>query len=485
MSEPTQSAAPARSAGATIARNSAWLVAGNLAGKAMTVVFMAVAANRLRTEGYGLFQIVLAFGSFFHVLVDFGFSTLMIERGSKDREALRHHLRGNLGLKLALYPLGLVAYAACLPLFGYLGEEVIVYFLGYAMVVANSQAYLLRGVLAAVEDLKPSARADLTERFAAIGLGALALWVTPLALPFLAALVLGAFARVLVLWSAVRARGFAEPWRFSLPFVREHVRDALPHALHSIAGMLQQRVDMVMLGALRPAREAGLYGAAFDKVFGLVTIGGLVAGAYAPTASRAWKEDREEYLRLFRRAFALLPVLGLPASAGIALCAPGITALMHTDEYAPSAAALAWLAPYVALRFWILLHASALLAAGRIGGHLAAELTGLAVKVALNAWLLPAHGFVGVAAANAVSEAVVLAVDSVMLRRVAGTPLLPLHWAWRPIAATAAMAAGVWLLREAHVLAQVAAGAVLYGAAFLALGGHRQDPAIARLLRLR
>ncbi|MDX2177245.1 MAG: flippase [Candidatus Sumerlaeia bacterium] len=489
MTEPVP--APPETSGRIIARNSAWLLGSNLLGKVLTVVFLAVAANRLEADAYGKFQFVLALGGFFHIALDWGYATLMIERGSKDRGDLARHYSGNLGLRTLTYPSSLLLYAAAVAALGASGlgagmfradlPTMGIFLLAFGVVIVHGHFYLQRGALMALERFSPIAAGETTERVVFFALGLAALFAFGSLGPFLLVCLLAPLAKCLVLEAALRRAGMRGSWRPDGAFLRRHWRDALPHALYAVAGMLMYRVDQVMIGLIRGSAEVGLYSVAYDKVFGLVLLGQMVSNALTPTASRNFAADRGEFQRIFRRAFFLLPVLAMPMTAGLALTAPGVMDLFHTDEYSGAWRALAWLSPFILFRFWSFLYAAVLLAAGRIKYHLYAESLGVAVKIAMNLALVPEHGYLGAAVSVAVAELVVLLADAWFAKRI-GLPFLPLGDCAAPAAATALMALGVWLAAPLGVFAQVGVGGALYAAGALAFRIHRREPAIGRAL---
>lgn len=481
ITEAENAAAP-EGAGAIIARNSGWMMGAKLVSSVLSLVFLAIAANKLGAEDYGTLNFVFSIAGFFHILLDLGYMTLLIERASKDRDKLEWHLNGNLGLKLLLYPGGLVLYSLLLFKYPHLWDDPAVFLCGYIFVVLNTQGYLLRGVLMSRETFAPIGKSEVFERFVLLGAGLVVLFTIPSLAPYVLVLVTANFLKVIYLSIAVKRAGVQSRWRWDTNYVTSNWSAALPHALYSIAGMMHYRIDSVMIGSMRPFAEVGLYSASFDKVLGFVMFGQMITNAVTPTASRLFATNREEFRRIFDRAFFLLPVIAAPITIGLAICSKGIIALFHSAEYESTWLALAWLAPYVLLRFWIYLYASMLLAAGRIGSHVIAESIGVTAKVILNLILIPKMGFAGAAVSFAIAEVVVLLVDAWQARRI-GLPFLPLHSAWQPLVAGALMGGMVWGMRGFGLLPQVAAGGCVYVVLCVLFGVLRREPGIEAFAR--
>lgn len=477
-----ENAAAPEGAGAIIARNSGWMMGAKLISSVLSLIFLAVAANKLGAVEYGTLNFVFSIAAFFHILLDLGYMTLLIERASKQRDKLEWHLNGNLGLKLLLYPGGLILYSLLLFKYPDLWIEPTVFLCGYIFVVLNTHGYLLRGVLMARESFEPIGKSEVLERFVVLGVGLIVLFTIPKLAPYVLVLTAANFLKVIYLSISVKRAGIQSRWRWDTEYVTSNWRAALPHALYSIAGMMHFRIDTVMIGSMRPFAEVGLYSASFDKVLGFVVFGQMITNAVTPTASRLFATDKDEFRRVFDRAFFLLPVIAVPITVGLAICSKGIVALFHSAEYETTWLALAWLAPYVMLRFWIYLYASSLLAAGRIGSHVIAESIGVTAKILLNLYLIPRMGFAGAGVSFAVAEVIVLLVDAWQARAI-GLPFLPLHRAWQPLLAGALMGGLVWGMRGFGLLPQVAAGGCVYVVLCLLFGVLRSEPGIEAFAR--
>lgn len=465
-------------AGLLIARNSAWLLAGKLGASLLSLLFFAFVANRLRPEAYGTFNVIQSLASFVQVLLDLGYMTLLIERSSKDRSRLQWHYDGNLGLKLALYPAGLVLYASLLFYFPFSGGDLVAYFLCYVIVVANVQTYLVRGALMSLETFQAIGKSEVIERCIILGAGFLIIVASPSLSSFVLVLSIAAVVRLGYLAMHLRSRGVRGNWRWDGDYVRSNFAAAWPYGLMSITGVVQFRVDHIAIREMLGGEAVGHYAAAFDKVYGLALFGMLVSQAIAPTAARMFVENRGEFRRIFDRAFFLIALLAAPASVGVAVCSPGIIRLLQTNDYESSIAVLAWLAPYLLLRGWMYLYGAMFLAAGAIGRQVVAETVGIACKLALYAVFVPRWGLTGAAMAFACAEVATVLVAALLSRGV-GLPGLPIHRAWQPLVAAGIMGVVVWTGRDLHVGMQIALGGLVYPLLALAMGVHRREPGIA------
>jgi O-antigen/teichoic acid export membrane protein len=240
--------------------------------------------------------------------------------------------------------------------------------------------------------------------------------------------------------------------------IRDVLRVSWPLAVNGGLALLSLRVELLVIFGLRGPREAGLFGAALKFVESLNAVPAAIAGGAMPALTR-------EALRgagLVRaRTAATVALLAVPGAAGLALLAPGVSALLGS-AYADAAAPLRVLAPALIALFMntVLLHA--LIAAGR--AETLPKLTAVRVAAAgvLAFALVPRFGVTGAALGFLLSELLLGA----LAWRACASSRFPV-----PLAAPLALAAAVSLPMAAAVawfgggtVAAALLGAVVYGA---------------------
>jgi len=226
--------------------------------------------------------------------------------------------------------------------------------------------------------------------------------------------------------------------------------------------------DVVLLGVLATDRQVGLYSAAYRLTFLLLSIAASVTAAYLPSFARAIGE-REETRRLIETSLGTSALVGAPLVAGTVILASPLMTLLFGAEYAEGARALQLLALSVGVVFLYSGVTNVLIAWHRSG--LLAVIRGAAAvsSVALNLVVIPRWGVVGAAAVTLLGELLVTAAGVVALRQMRLLPSArPLGV---PVVAALCMSAVLgFATRDWPVVAQVAAGAVLYVSALTALG---------------
>jgi O-antigen/teichoic acid export membrane protein len=182
--------------------------------------------------------------------------------------------------------------------------------------------------------------------------------------------------------------------------VREVLKVSWPLAVNGGLALLSLRVELLVIFGLRGPREAGLFGAALKLVESLNAVPAAISGGAMPALTR-------EALRgsgLVRaRTAATVALLAVPGAAGLALLAPGVSALLGA-AYADAAAPLRVLAPALVALFMntVLLHA--LIAAGRAATLPKLTAVRVAAAAVLALALVPRFGVTGAAAGFLLSE---------------------------------------------------------------------------------
>ncbi|MGJ3230445.1 MAG: lipopolysaccharide biosynthesis protein [Oceanicaulis sp.] len=235
--------------------------------------------------------------------------------------------------------------------------------------------------------------------------------------------------------------------------------------------------DRFLIAGFLGEAATGAYAAGYalsDRTLSIVFL--WLGTTTGPLLIRALEtEGREAARQVARRAVALMVLIGLPAATGLALIAGPAARLMIDAELADQAARVM---PFIALSglmnglMTFYFHEAYIL--GRKPRLMAAIMAGAALlNLALNLALIPAFGLLGAAAATVIAYGAALLVCAIH-----GRSVFPLPLPWREIAAalaaTAVMAAAVVAVPGfdnalATLAAKIAAGALAYAAAALAL----------------
>jgi len=243
----------------------------------------------------------------------------------------------------------------------------------------------------------------------------------------------------------------------------------------NVFGFVNQRADMLIVGAFAGATPLGYYRVGFEisNLPSSEVVAPMVRAIFPGYARAAADGQLAYYVRRMLGAFALLAV---PAGVGMALVAEPLVTVLLGPRWQPAAPLMAVLAIYGVLSGLVRANHPVFLALGRpwvttyyTGARALLTVPVLAAAVHFGGALGAAWGQLGIAAGLTLPYAVVLG-------RALGLPLRGLAGAvWRPAAASAAMAVAVLAVGRVSglsaaelLLGQVGIGVTAYG---LALAG--------------
>lgn len=257
--------------------------------------------------------------------------------------------------------------------------------------------------------------------------------------------------------------------RFEAGSLRSILARGTPLALRRGIADMSFRVDTVFLGVLRAANEVGWYGSVYRLMDGVLMLPNAVAGSLGPTMSANFGEGRLDVVRrLYQRGVKYLAMAGLFLGAVFAVLGESIVAFLYGEEYAPAAAALRLLAPAVVFVFLRRQATEVLDNVDRRSDTVWIFGVGLVTNVVLNAFLVPAYGYLGAAAATVATEGCLMGGMVWVLHRGGYAAALPRQLGAMAIAI--GVSGGVmWLLATLPVAA-VLAGGVAYVVALTLLG---------------
>lgn len=216
---------------------------------------------------------------------------------------------------------------------------------------------------------------------------------------------------------AVARRRFGLQLSFDARLARSMVRSAAPIVPAIMIGVLTVKLDSLMVAALRPRHDVGLYGAAYQPVEYAFNAVAVVALPFFPILARSHRRNGAEFLQAYRRgtecvlAF-VLPITGLALVAGTP-----VVAAVYDHSWLGSAAPLRLLSValiFMALSAW---NGFVLLAADRQRMSLVYGVAAFVVSFVLCLVLIPTVGFMGGAIAAVAANVMSATWSTVLVHR--------------------------------------------------------------------
>lgn len=188
---------------------------------------------------------------------------------------------------------------------------------------------------------------------------------------------------------------------------RSLLREALPLFLSHSGTLLLLRVDQLMVFKIAGDHEAGIYAAATRLSEIVYAAGPVMIMAFLPRLSESFAKDRAAYREQRAVLFGALTLVAYASIAGWWLCGRPVVHFVYGEAFARAADILT-IHCIAALPY---LHGelrnSVLVIERKSYSSAKAAVAGVALNVALNFWLIPAHGALGAAYATAIAYAVV------------------------------------------------------------------------------
>jgi O-antigen/teichoic acid export membrane protein len=438
-----------------IAFNSGVQVAGVLGGSALSFVTFAAVSRYLGPQAFGYYSAALALLLVPSIVSDLGLSTTVLRDISRTPELTSRVVSGSITASAVV---GSVAFAATLGI-SWLAPFPHEMRMVALIAVAGSLLLLLNN------RLLPALQAELRMQWAVLANVAgrsLTLALTLVALneklglyAVVVAYVAGNALTLAIDFLVVRRR-VALRLVLDTSYCWKLARNSMLVGAALIAGSLYFRIDVVLLAALRPAREVGLYAAAYKFLDLSLLVVAAISVSVFPHLTRviARGEDIEPAVQ---RMFDVLLALGAGISVVAFVHADHLVRLASGRQFESGAAALQILAPAVVVAFVCAVFERILLAAHRELLLLAVSGAIFVANVAMNVILVPAYGYKAAAATTLASEVLWVLLAAWVVRRSVGVSPAP---SFAPHVATAAaiMAAILVLVPGPWPLLELVAG---------------------------
>jgi O-antigen/teichoic acid export membrane protein len=257
--------------------------------------------------------------------------------------------------------------------------------------------------------------------------------------------------------------------RLNPPRWRELLKSAWPIGASSLLTQLHVNLGLVLLGLTATFQQTGIYNSAYRLVFFLMTLDRVFYTVYFPVVSRFIRDQPGRLPELVGTAARMILVLSVPFCVGAFILARPILDAVFSSEYGGAFPVLRILVWFLPLSMFNSLAGYTLLAAGFERRFLRNTAIGVGAAVVLNLVAIPLAGSTGAALAIVAGEAgLLILMGKGLLSMVRPRPGLRI---FAPLAAAAAMAVVVYLLRHMNLVGCIGFGALTYSVFLVLLRG--------------
>lgn len=209
---------------------------------------------------------------------------------------------------------------------------------------------------------------------------------------------------LLFLWQARKHGARPGAWRVSWGLARRVLRDSLPILASSAAITVYMKIDQVMIGALLPDAQLGVYSVAVRISALWYVIPVALAQSAMPGIVSVRRDRPDQYLLLITRLIAVSFWLSVAAGVVMTLLGPWIVPIVLGEEYLLAGSVLSihfwagvFVAVGVAVQQWYI-------AENRLSIEMYRTFAGAVVNLVLNAVMIPRFGIQGAAVATVASQ---------------------------------------------------------------------------------
>lgn len=193
-------------------------------------------------------------------------------------------------------------------------------------------------------------------------------------------------------------------WRFNRSLAIRLLRLSWPLMISEFFIFIYMRSDQFMLKELSTDLELGKFSAALRLSEVWYFIATAITSSFYPSIVALKTQNEEAFLRAFRQLLTLLAFISILIAVFITFAAPFLTDLLYGQQYTGVDNILIihiWSAVFVFIgvgsSYWFVLHDNQRIL-------LVKTITGAAVNILLNLWLIPLYGAIGTSIATLLAQ---------------------------------------------------------------------------------
>lgn len=247
------------------------------------------------------------------------------------------------------------------------------------------------------------------------------------------------------------------------------LRKALPIGVGTIMTQIYFNFDITMLGFIRGTTDAGIYTVAYKLLMFLLLIDGVFSTVILPLISRFYKESPERLKEILSLAAKVITIIVTPICAGGTLLAQPIIRLVFGESYITAALVFQILIWTLAITTIGSIYTQGLIAIGLERRYATAIVSGTALNVILNIFMIPTLGIIGAAVATICSEILMFVLMMRVFNTVVKVRVLP--FIGKPILSSVIMCAVLYILRNLNVGVLILIGIAIYASVLYLIKG--------------
>jgi O-antigen/teichoic acid export membrane protein len=371
---------------------------------ALTLLFYVLLARVLGPEQYGIFASASALGAILSLLISLGFPDLLTREVARSPEEGTRSTVHILAVEGAGALLVLVVLFPLTQLLGIQDSDITIFYLVIFAEVSRSVVLTLRSLLKGLGQFKTEMIVVVIERFLVVACSVTVLLLTRSLFWVMLTFTLTRFVHLLGFFRYLSSRlSLWSPLNFQRSI--SAFKEAFPLALSGVLWIIFYQADILMLEAMSPAGEAGLYSASYRIMEIFSALYRVVFYVSFTRLSQSFAINLNQMHRQIYKTTLLLTLGILPIVLLAGVFQSSLVVLIYDETYKQSVQSLAVLLPSITVIIFGEL-ARYVIVATKQDRFLPPLLLGAVVlNVMINLALIPSMGGTGAAIATLVSEA--------------------------------------------------------------------------------
>jgi O-antigen/teichoic acid export membrane protein len=351
---------------------------------------------------YGVFSYVVAFSSFFQILVAFGLDTILVREISRSRQQINLLFSTAFWLSTAF---AFVSFAivntvsVCYNTDSSVRFYVFILSLGYLF----SQSTIISSIFQASISMKPLLKFNIiVSIFMCLLRLILIMFQFPL---YLFVILISLNAIILTIgyyFASIKFCAYRITMDFSKPHAKLLMLESWPIGVSAFLIAIYLRIDQVLLYQIADASELGKYAAVVRLTEVWNIIPAIIIISFYPIFCRI-HNDRDSFSRWYKFAFRLMSYVAIPICLFLTAYSNQITDLLIGPQYigsAPILAVIIWSSIFV---YWGTINNALMKATGTQHLDLIFTSVTAVVNIVTNLLLIPKYGAMGAAIATSIS----------------------------------------------------------------------------------
>jgi O-antigen/teichoic acid export membrane protein len=463
-------------------KNTSALIISGLVDKASYGVLFIIFARKLTKTEFGIYNLFLALIFIGGMIVTFGMGNVIIREVAKNRNKTQEFFNNATFLALILSLLSWPLVIGLAILLKYDSQIVFMLSFGGAMFIFMGFSQIASSVIKAHEQMEIFAAVTGCISIISLALNVLVLLLWRSVTWLVVVLFITEGLKAIVFAFIVRGRYVIFTWELDRKVIYQIISLSIPFALLMAFGVLLHRIDVVMMGYLKPMDEVAVFSMASKFTDALSLISGSLVGALFPALSAKIISSREDLWNIYNDTFSVFALLGFGISLLIIILAKPIILLLFGANYLAGTIALRWLG--LAFLFTMISGPAGtfLLAAGdQMSRLLFLVIALVGANIVMNLWLIPKYSYNGAAFTTFFCTMLGFLFRFILSGIYFGKIPNHLKIVWRPLIAGLLMGGLLILLNSLNLPILLLIGGAIYCLTLILLGEFHQ----ARYLTIR